>query len=162
MTASRLNDAGFCRGGNFWKFADLLRHQRLHPVDDRRARSTNPSRCSSSRRPARTGRAAGGTSWALSASRTARTSTAVAWRVLHEHDLPVPHPNGEDVAVVADIEEELRGLSFASPGQVGQHVDAVDVDLVGLLADLMALEQLGGDVRSRRRPRAASAASPDG
>ena len=82
--------------------------------------------------------------------------------LLHQDDLPVLHPDGQNVAVVADVEEELPRALLHLPGQVGQHVDAVDVDLVGLVADLVAFEELGRDVRCRRRPRGVSAASPDG
>ena len=67
--------------------------------------------------------------------------------LLHQHDLPVAHADGQDVAVVADIEEELPGAFLRLAAQVGQHVEAVEMNLEGLVADLVALQQLGRDVR---------------
>ena len=62
--------------------------------------------------------------------------------LLHEHQLPVVVAQAGQLLVVVDVEERfpraLRGL----PGQVGDEIVAVQMDLVGHVADLVALEQL--------------------
>ena len=62
--------------------------------------------------------------------------------LLHEHDLPVAHADRQDVAVIADVKEELPRTFFRLAGQVGDQVVAVDMDLVGLFADLVPLRSL--------------------
>jgi hypothetical protein len=52
--------------------------------------------------------------------------------------IPVLHPYAENVAVVSYVEE---GLPRAFLHLARQHAEAVEAHLVGLLADLMALEQ---------------------
>ena len=66
------------------------------------------------------------------------------------------------VAVVADVDEGVARALLHGSGDVRQHVEAVDADLVGPVADLVPLEQLLLDVRlpgggQERRP-----ASPGG
>ncbi len=63
-----------------------------------------------------------------------------------KHDLPVVVAHAEDVAVVADIHEQLaRALLFLAR-QVGQQVEAIDVVLVGAADGLVALLALLDDV----------------
>ena len=66
--------------------------------------------------------------------------------LLHEHRFPVLVPDRQDVAVIADVEEELARAFLDFTGQIGEHVVAVKVHLEGLVAGLMALEQFLLDV----------------
>ena len=75
-----------------------------------------------------------------------------------EDELPVLVTQGEQVAVVAEIEElPARALRFLA-GEVRQDVVAVEVDLVGHVAHVVALEQLllhvgvAGGGKQRRQP----------
>ena len=56
----------------------------------------------------------------------------------------------QDVAIVADVEEELSGTLFRLAGEIGQQIVAVDMHLVGLVSDLVAFEELRRDVRLSR------------
>src|SRR5690242_14931023 len=71
--------------------------------------------------------------------------------LLHQDDFPVPHPEGEDVAVVANVEEELSGALVGLAAQVRQHIEAVEMDLEGLVSRLVAVPKLGCDIRLSRR-----------
>src|SRR5215813_5676282 len=66
--------------------------------------------------------------------------------LFHEHHLPVAHAQRQDLAVVADIEEELSGALPGLANKVREQVVAIDVDLVGLIAGRVALQQLRADV----------------
>ena len=54
--------------------------------------------------------------------------------------------DAEHVAVVGEVDEPLARALVDLAGQVGQQVEAVDVDLVGHVADLVAGLQLLDDV----------------
>ena len=78
--------------------------------------------------------------------------------LLHEHDLPVLGPHAEHVAVVGEVDHPAPRALVHLAGQVRQQVVAVDVDLVGHVAGLVARLQLLDDVRlagggeERRQP----------
>jgi hypothetical protein len=62
--------------------------------------------------------------------------------LLHEHDLPVVVAHRQDVAVVADVEEDVaRALRFLA-GDVAEQAEAVDVVLVGPPDRLVAVLSL--------------------
>ena len=67
--------------------------------------------------------------------------------LLQEHDLEVVITDRQDVAVVADVEEDLARPFLRLAGQVGQEAVAVDVVLVGAADRLVALLQLVDHVR---------------
>src|SRR5262245_11232711 len=62
--------------------------------------------------------------------------------LLQKHDLPVAHPDAQDVAIIADVEEEISGAAFCLAGEIGQQVETVDMHLVGPVSHLMTLEEL--------------------
>ena len=66
--------------------------------------------------------------------------------LLHEDDLPVVVSQSPDVAVVGEVDEALARALFLLAGQIGKQVVTVDVDLEGLVADLVALLQLLHDI----------------
>ena len=61
--------------------------------------------------------------------------------------LPVADPERHDLAVVVGVVEPVARAFVGLAGQVGQQVVAVDVDVEGLVAGLVALEQFLLDVR---------------
>ncbi len=158
MTASRLNDAGFWRG-ELLEVLDLARNRRLHAVDDVDVRK-HPipvgvrvlvgaferiaSEVEDLRRP--------------ELHERFEPAHQLVGALLHQHDLPVLHPDAEDVAVVAHIEEDVPWALLRFAGEIRQHVHPVDVDLKGLVAHLVAVEKLGRDIRlsgggeQRRQP----------
>src|SRR6185369_3759810 len=64
-----------------------------------------------------------------------------------ENELPAPVAQGDELPVVAEVEEFLAGRFRRLPGEVGEEVVSVEVDLEGLVADLVAGEQLLLDIR---------------
>ena len=62
--------------------------------------------------------------------------------LLQEHELPVVVAQCGQLLVVVDVEERLARAFRDLPGQVGDQVVAVEMDLVGHVAHLVALEQL--------------------
>ena len=62
-------------------------------------------------------------------------------------ELVVADPHRDDVAVVAEVDDGVSRALLHLAGQVGNHVVAVEMDLVGLVADRAAVEELLGDVR---------------
>ena len=69
---------------------------------------------------------------------------SVPWDpLLHEHELPVVVAQADQLLVVVAVEERLaRALRRLARSGTGSEVVAVEVDLVGHVADLVALEEL--------------------
>ena len=71
--------------------------------------------------------------------------------LLHEGDFPIADTDRHQVAVVAPVEEALRGDSSASPLKKGMRLSAVEMDLEGLAVELVALHQLRDQIGLARR-----------
>ena len=82
--------------------------------------------------------------------------------LLQEHELPVVVAQRRQLLVVVEVEERLARALRRLPRQVGHEIVAVEMDLVGHVADLVALEQLVLHVGVAGRWPRASAASRDG
>jgi len=65
--------------------------------------------------------------------------------LLQKHDFPVAHPDAQNVAIVADVEEELSGTLFRLAGEIGQQVVTIDMHLIGPVARLITLKKLRRD-----------------
>ena len=77
--------------------------------------------------------------------------------LLLEHDLPVVIAQGDQLLVVVDVEERFSRSPRNLSGQVGDQVVAVQMNLVGHVADLVALGQsvlhrgVAGNSQERRQ-----------
>ena len=67
--------------------------------------------------------------------------------LLHKHDLPVVVSQTRQLLVVVDVEKRFPRALRSLPGQVGHEIVAVEMNLVGHVADLVAVEQFVLDLR---------------
>src|SRR6516225_3549074 len=62
--------------------------------------------------------------------------------LLHEHKLPIVVAQTGQLLVVVDVKERFTRAFRDLPGEVGHEIIAVEVDLVGHVADFVALSNL--------------------
>src|SRR6516162_4498545 len=61
--------------------------------------------------------------------------------LLHEHKLPIVVAQTGQLLVVVDVKERFTRAFRDLPAEIGYEIIAVEVDLVGHVADFVALEQ---------------------